>query len=108
MRCRTLVVLIFLGLASPASADALRAGGVGAATKLLSLLGAGFAEEGSATQIEVIPSLGSSGGLRALSEGALDIAVSGRPLNAEELKQGMRVVATIRTPFVLVTAHPKP
>ena len=36
------------------------------------------------------------------------MAVSGRPLSADELKQGLRVAATIRTPFVLVTSHPKP
>jgi phosphate transport system substrate-binding protein len=99
------LVIIFLSLIGPANANTLRAGGLGAVTKLLPVLYAGF---GDAATFEVIPSLGSSGGLRALAEGALDIAVSGRPLNAEELKQGMRVVLTMRTPFVLVTSHPKP
>ena len=61
-----------------------------------------------AVKLEVIPSLGSSGGLRALSENVLDIAVSGRPLTAEELKHGLKVVAAIRTPFVLATSHRAP
>jgi phosphate transport system substrate-binding protein len=99
------LVIILLSLIGPANANTLRAGGLGAVTKLLPVLYAGF---GDAATFEVIPSLGSSGGLRALAEGALDIAVSGRPLNAEEVKQGMRVVLAMRTPFVLVTSHPKP
>jgi phosphate transport system substrate-binding protein len=103
--CMRVLVVVMLGLIGPASADTLRAGGLGAVTKLLPVLYAGF---GDATTFEVIPSLGSSGGLRALAEGALDIVVSGRPLNAEELKQGMRVVLAMRTPFVMVTSHPKP
>lgn len=106
MYVRVLIVVL-LGLASPASADALRAGGTGAATKLLSDLFAGF-DRADDTRLELVLSLGSSGGLRALSENVLDIAVAGRPLNADELKQGLRVAATVRTPFVLVTSHPKP
>jgi phosphate transport system substrate-binding protein len=100
------LLILLLSLAGPASADAIRAGGLGAATKLLPVLFSGRVQQDD-SRLEVIPSLGSSGGLRALSANAIDIAVSGRPLNADELKQGMRVVATIRTPFVLVTSHPK-
>lgn len=107
MYARVLVIVV-LGLIGPASADTLRAGGLGATTQLLPALFASFAEKQSGNAIEVIPSLGSSGGLTALAGGALDIAVSGRPLNAEELKQGMRVVVTVRTPFVMVTSHNKP
>lgn len=109
MHIRVLAI-IMLGLIGPANADALRAGGVGAITQLMPALFASFAgtqpRSGNAT--EVIPSLGSGGGLRALAEGALDIAVSGRPLNAEELRQGMKVVLSMRTPFVMVTSHPNP
>lgn len=101
------LVIVMLGLIGPANADTLRAGGSGATTQLLPLLLAKFAEK-EAIAFEVIPSLGSSGGLRALAEGALDIAVSGRPLNAEELKQGMHVALTMHTPFVMVTSHDKP
>jgi phosphate transport system substrate-binding protein len=101
------LAIVMLGLIGPANADTLRAGGLGAVTRLLPVLAAGFAAK-QASALEVIPSLGSSGGLRALAEGALDIAVSGRPLNAGELKQGMRVVLAMRTPFVMVTSHPKP
>jgi phosphate transport system substrate-binding protein len=102
-----ILVMLVLGLASPVSAETLRAGGVGAATQLLPRLFAGF-DRTDAVKFEVVPSLGSSGGLRALSENVLDIAVSGRPLNAEELERGLKVVAAIRTPFVLATSHRAP
>jgi phosphate transport system substrate-binding protein len=101
-----LLALVVFGLIGPANADGLRAGGLGATTQLLPALLAGLGEK--AGTFEVVPSLGSSGGLRALAAGALDIAVSGRPLGAEELRLGMRVVATMRTPFVLVTSNDKP
>ncbi len=105
-----ILAIVMLGLIGPANADTLRAGGLGATTQLLPALFASFAgtQPGSGSAIEVIPSLGSSGGLRALAEGALDIAVSGRPLNATELKQGMKAVVSMRTPFVMVTSHPSP
>jgi phosphate transport system substrate-binding protein len=106
MYLRVLVILL-IGLVSPVSAEMLHAGGVGAATKLLPVLFAAF-DRNQGIELEVIPSLGSNGGLRALSENVLDIAVAGRLLNADEIKQGMRIVAAIRTPFVLVTSHPNP
>jgi len=47
----------------------------------------------------VIPGLGHNGGVKAAVEGALDIVVAGRALNAQELAQGLTPVLTIRTPY---------
>jgi len=104
MYLRVLVILL-LSLTSPLSAETLRAGGVGAATKLLPMLFAGL-DPNEDIKLEVIPSLGSNGGLRALSENAIDIVVAGRPPNADELQQGLRVVVAVRTPYTLVTSRP--
>jgi len=90
-----------------ATANTLRMGGVGAATRLLPELFEGF-ENSAKLELEVIPSLGSNGGLRALADGVLDMAVSGRPLTEQERAAGLRPVLSIRTPFVLVTSHPQP
>ena len=103
MRFRALLV-VMLAFTTPVAAETLRAGGVGAATKLLPILFEKFDD----ARTEVIPSLGSSGGLRALSEGALDLAVTGRPLTSDEIKQGLTIAAAFRTPFVLATSHPRP
>lgn len=101
------VTAVLLGLASAASADTLRVGGIGAATAFLPELFAAFEPNGPA-KLKIIPSLGSSGGLRALEDGLLDIAVTGRPLTADELKRGLTPAVTIRTPFILVTSHRNP
>ena len=86
--CIGLIVMALLGAGNAASSETLRVGGVGAATAMLPHLFSAFnhAEE---VKFEVIPNLGTSGGLRALSEGVLDMAVSGRVLTPEELAQGL-------------------
>jgi phosphate transport system substrate-binding protein len=88
-------------------AEQITIGGTGAATAFLQQLSSAFTARTS-TQLEVIPSLGSTGGLRAASEGALDIAVSGRPLKQEEIAKGLRVAHTLKTPFVFVTSLKAP
>jgi phosphate transport system substrate-binding protein len=103
-----LVALALLAAIGSARAEPIKVGGSGAATKLLSVLSANLDEKRDQVALEVIPSLGSSGGLRALAEGALDVAVSGRPLTGEEAKLGMRVAVTMQTPFALVTSHAEP
>ena len=90
-----------------AAADSVRAGGTGSAIGLLSQVGAAFTAD-SGVKLEVIPSLGSTGALRALTDGKLDLAVSARPLSAEEKAAGLRQVAVLRTPFVLATSKPDP
>lgn len=102
-----LLAIFLLTLAAPAHAETLRVGGTGASTALLQELFAAYPEK-DATQLKVLGSLGTSGGLRALSEGALDLAVAGRPLTAQEREQGLRVVAAFRAPYVLATSHPRP
>jgi phosphate transport system substrate-binding protein len=82
-------------------------GGVGSAMATLPAIFSAF-DPGQEDKLEVIHSLGSSGALRAVAEGVLDIAVSGRALTPEEIAQGLTRAAEIRTPFVLVTSQPRP
>lgn len=103
---RRLIILLLLLATGPASADTFRAGGVGAATKLLPRLFAAFDHKGD--ELEVIAGLGTSGGIKALEANVLDFAVAGRHLSDQETKQGLRIALAIRTPFVLATSHPKP
>ena len=82
-----LFAAVLLGTFNTASTETLRAGGVGSAMATLPVLFSAF-DRSEESKLEVIPSLGSSGALRAVAEGVLDIAVSGRLLNREELAQG--------------------
>lgn len=88
-------------------ADTLRAGGIGASAAMLPPLFAAF-DSNSEHTLEVIPALGSSGGLRAAADGVLDIAMSGRPLKDEEKAQGLLDSYAVRTPFLLVTSRANP
>jgi phosphate transport system substrate-binding protein len=107
LRTGLLTALLLIAGASIATAETLRMGGVGAATAVVPHLFAAFTREHEAT-LNYIPSLGSSGGLRALNDGALDVAISGRELRPDERAQGMTPRVAVRTPYVLITSHSHP
>src|SRR5579872_2830458 len=100
-------LLLALVLVAPAAASALRMGGTGSATEPLRLIGARFTAKTS-IPVEVIPGLGSSGGISAAVEGVLQMIVSGRALSPAEAAQGLTPVLTVCTPYVLATSHPAP
>lgn len=111
MALASLAVMFFScagAAAGPASERAVRIGGTGAALGLMTRLAAAYTAQAPGAAIEVLPSLGSSGGIRALGEGVIEIAVSARALRQEEAASGLRAVPLSRTPFVLVTSHPEP
>jgi phosphate transport system substrate-binding protein len=56
--------------------------------------------------VEVIPGMGSGGGINAAADGVLDIAISGRPLAPAEVARGLIPAFTIRTPYVLAASRP--
>jgi phosphate transport system substrate-binding protein len=87
--------------------ESLRIGGVGGALGTMHRLNEPFAAA-TGIKLEIIPSLGSSGGLKALQAGMLDVAVSGRPVNDKEAALGLRQQVSTRTPLVFVTATLSP
>lgn len=89
------------------AAEPLRVGGTGGAFGLLQRLGDAFSAT-SGSKVVNVPSLGSSGGIRAVAENKIDIAVSGRPLRAAETAKGLTVAVTVRTPYFIVTSHRNP
>jgi phosphate transport system substrate-binding protein len=104
--CRGLVFFALVGLLSTATAGAeqtIRIGGTGAALGTMKLIAAAFEKENPGIKVMLLPSLGSSGGIRAVSQGALDIGISSRPLQSPELSLGLSVLPYAKTPFVLVT-----
>lgn len=91
---------------STAHAQTLRIGGTGSATELMKRLGAAFEASQEEATVEVVPSLGSSGGIAAARDGALDIAISARPLKPDET--GVIAVIAARTPYGLASSNPEP
>jgi phosphate transport system substrate-binding protein len=98
-------LLVLAGQPALASATNLRIGGTGAGLGLMSSLAEAFAAEDEALSIEVEPSLGSSGGIRALTDGAIDIAVSARPLKPKEAEAPLVATPLSRTPIVIASSH---
>lgn len=60
------------------SADTLRIGETGAALGGMEILGQAFEKQHPGTSVEVLPSLGSSGGIKALLAGAVDLSAGSR------------------------------
>lgn len=98
--------VIFLTSTSDVRAETLRIGGTGSATELMKRLGDAFEAKEPETTVEVIPSLGSSGGIEATRDGALDLAVSARPLKPSET--GLIGIIAARTPYGLASSNPSP
>jgi phosphate transport system substrate-binding protein len=111
MRARQLLapagvfLLTALWGAAPVAALGIRIGGTGGATALMVHLGTVFTAQ-TGIAVEVIPGMGSGGGISATADGVLDIAVSGRPLAAAELARGLVPAFTVRTPYVLAASRP--
>lgn len=80
----------------------IRIGGSGTGTGVMKKLAASFEKSNPGITVKVMPSLGSSGGIKALMGGALDIALSARPLKDDEKTAGAKVVFSSRTPFVMM------
>ena len=88
--------------------DTIRIGGTGMALATMQQAGASLVAVKSAVKVSVLPSLGTPGGLKALADGAIDIAVTGRRLKADETRRGAVEAGCTRTPLVFASSHPSP
>lgn len=82
-----------------------KVGGTGCAMGTMNKLASAFSRKHPGVSVVVVPNLGSSGGMRAVAKGALDIGLSSRPLREREVEQGLRAREYARTPFVFATAN---
>lgn len=100
---RALAALALAGLALGTQAEVLTIGGTGAALGTMRQLGEAYARQNPGLSVQVMPSMGSGGGIKALLAGAIQLAVSARPLRDAEVKGGAKAVEYGRTPFVFAT-----
>jgi phosphate transport system substrate-binding protein len=87
-----------------ASAHTIRIAGTGSAIGTMQRVGEAFRAVHPDARVRVFPSLGSAGGIEALLEGRVDVAVSARPLIGNERARGARQLLFARTALVFA-AH---
>ncbi len=99
------VVLLASACAFAQSAGLVRITGTGSATGGMQLLAKAYVSANPGARVEVLPALGSAGGISALLEGKIEVAVSNRsPSEAEMARQALQSVEYARTAFV-IAAH---
>jgi len=99
------VCLLSLLISGAALAETITVGGVGSLSPLLGILGKAYSKNNPDVRIVVIhPPLGSSGGMRALAAGKVDIALVGRALKPEEAGHAK---PWLQTPLVVATSGGK-
>ena len=102
------VVAGLAALAAPARADPVWVGGSGAVTALMRVLAAAYEQQHPQDNIIVNPALGTKGGVKALSAGAIDLALAGRPLTVQERASGLAEIEFARTPLVMAVPAANP
>lgn len=109
--CSACVLLLLAALFSPTNAragDTIRINGSGSGIEMMIPLIEAYRKMHPQVSIVVEKPLGSSGAVKALLAGALDLAVTGRPLSDEEQIHGVISRKYGKTPFVIVTSPDVP
>jgi phosphate transport system substrate-binding protein len=88
--------------------EILKVGGAGSALGSMKLLAAAFEKKHPGLKVEVLSSLGSLGGIKAVSKEAVDIGLMGRQLSDEERKLALSVTEYAKTPLVFVVKNDIP
>ncbi len=99
-----IVSSLIVSASGMAHAETLRIGGTGVALGGMILLGSAFEKQHPGTMVEVLPSLGSSGGIKALLAGAVDLSVASRELKEAEQEKGAQARLYATTPLAVVTS----
>ena len=103
-----LIATASAGADSATAADSIKIGGTGSALGDMALLAGAYIRTHPDTRVDVLPSLGSAGGLKALRAGAIDIALTTEPLSAEEAAAGLIAVPYAKTALVFATRTDTP
>ncbi len=99
------ILAFILAVPRGASGDALRISGSGAAVESIRVVAESFVKSHRSVKIGILSNMGSGGAVKAVLDGALDIAVTSRRLTDDERGRGAHERAYARTPFVFAV-HP--
>ena len=92
------------GLPQPVFAETIvKIGGAGSALGSMRVLAESFEKSQPGVKIQLLPSIGSQGGIKAALDGRIEIGLSSILLTVEERKRGAIEIEYAKTPFVFVT-----
>lgn len=102
-RPSVLAALLLALTCATAFGQVVKIGGTGAALGTMKILTAAYSQQRPDSRFLVLPSLGTSGGIKALRAGAIQVGVSARPLQDSEAQGGFVSTEYGRTPFIFAT-----
>jgi len=102
--CKVMLTLVTIFTGGHAASDTLRIGGTGVALGGMIILAEAYEAGHPGTVIEVLPSLGSGGGIKAVVAQAIDLGLSARPLKESEISAGALEEEYASTPLAFVTS----
>lgn len=106
--CARIFLSLILGANFNAWAEPIKLGGTGSGLDMMRLLANAYSEQDKTFALSVMPNLGSTGGVKALAAGMIDIAVTSRALKPAELSLMLVEKKYGRTPLALVTSRRNP
>jgi phosphate transport system substrate-binding protein len=100
-----IAVLLLLATGSLSAADAsagalVRVSGTGAGFGGMKIVARAFERKNPGVTVNVLPPMGTTGGVKAVQSGRLDIALASRPLTPDEREPGLSEEPYARTAFV--------
>jgi len=104
VRPRFFATLLAAGACLNAFAQDVKIGGTGSGLGTMKILADAYARQHPDFKFVVLPSIGTSGGIKALRAGAIQIGLSSRPLKDSESQGGFVATEYGRTPFIFVTS----
>ena len=107
MRYLPLLFICYLSISavfSPLHAESLMLGGTGADLGTFKLLIKEFSKNHPHNDIKILPSMGSSGGIKALKHQKINIALTSRPLKSSEITAELQIIHYANTPLVFAVA----
>ena len=96
------LAVLLVSVSRNAFPETIRISGTGGAVGTMRILGEAFRKANPGIKVEILPGMGSSGGIKAVLAGRLDIGLSGRTLTGAERAEGVVETKYARSPFVFI------